>query len=304
MADSDPAACAFTVVTPTFDRAHTLPRVYDGLRAQTLDDFEWVVVDDGSTDGTRELVAGWTAESPFPIRYFRQENLGKHRAERVGVEQARGRFVATLDSDDLYRPEALETFLATWDSIPAAERETFVGVVGLCADVSGAVIGSPFPADVFDTTYTDLPLRYGVTGDKAGCGRADVVRSFELPDIPGERLALEQLLYARIARRYRIRCVNKVLMVKDYQATGLSAATRSNFVQNPRTAKLFFLEQLDLPGVPLRHVLRSHANHTRYALHARLLATAARDSPSKLLWLATLPFGALAYARDRWRRRG
>ena len=304
MAESVRAACAFTVVTPTFDRAHTLPRVYDGLRAQTIDDFEWVVVDDGSTDGTRELVAGWAVESPFPIRYFHQANSGKQRAERVGVEQARGRFVATLDSDDWYRPEALETFLATWDSIPAGEQETFVGVVGLCADVSGAVIGSAFPADVLDTTYTELSLRYGVTGDKAGCGRTDVVRSFELPDIPGERLALEQLLYARIARRYRIRCVNKVLKTVDYQPSGLSAGSRANFVQNPRTAKLFFLEQLDLPGAPLRHLLRSHANHTRYALHARLLASAARDSPSKTLWLATLPVGVLAYARDRRRLRG
>src|SRR5207237_1817583 len=106
---------AFTVFTATFNRAHTLPRVYDSLRVQTLTDFEWLVVDDGSTDGTRELVAGWAAQPAFPIRYFHQENSGKHVAENVAVREAHGRFTATLDSDDWYAPDALESSLAAWE---------------------------------------------------------------------------------------------------------------------------------------------------------------------------------------------
>ena len=294
---------AFTVFTATFNRAHTLPRVYDSLRAQTLTDFEWLVVDDGSTDGTRELVAGWAEEAAFPIRYFHQENSGKHVAENVAVREAHGRFTATLDSDDWYAPDALESFLAAWESIPAAERDSFVGAVGLCADPTGAVIGMPFPADPLDTTYTDLLLRHRITGDKAGFGRTDVARDYRFPVIPGETLIIELLVYSRLARHYRIRCVNKVVKIVEYQAAGLSATTprRNEFVRNPRTATLFFREQLDVPNLPPRAVARAHANHTRYALHAGLGRQSLRDSPSKMLWVLTLPLAAAAYVRDRIR---
>lgn len=296
---------AFTVATPTFNRAHTLPRVYDSLRRQTMTDFEWIVVDDGSADGTHELVHRWMDDAPFSIRYFRQSNSGKHVAMNVAGQQAQGRFVATLDSDDWYVPDALETFLATWESIAAAERDSFVGVVALCADPEGVVVGTPFPADPLDTTYVDLLHRHGVTGDKAGIGRTEVARAYHHPVVPGESLVIELLVYTRLAQRYRIRCINKVLKIVDYQPSGLSATRsdgRSNvFVRNPRTAKLFFREQLDIPSLPARAAAKAHMNHTRYALHAGLGVQSFRDSPSRALWALTLPVAGLAYLHDRRR---
>jgi glycosyltransferase involved in cell wall biosynthesis len=296
---------AFTVFTPTFNRAHTLPRVYDSLREQTMTDFEWLVVDDGSTDGTRDLVRGWAEESPFPIRYFHQENSGKHVAENVAVREARGRFTSTLDSDDWYTPDALESFSAAWESIPAGDQASFVGVVALCADPEGSVIGTRFPDDPLDTTYTDLVFRHHVTGDKAGFGRTDVARQYRFPVIQGETLIIEFLVYARLARHYRIRCINKVVKIVEYQPTGLSAVRStdrsSELVRNPRTATLFFREQLDVPGLPARTVARAQTNHTRFSLHAGLGLQSLRDSPSKALWALTLPVATAAYVRDRLR---
>jgi glycosyltransferase involved in cell wall biosynthesis len=296
---------AFSVFTATFNRAHTLPRVYESLRAQTLSDFEWIVVDDGSTDGTRELVEAWSAEAPFPLRYFFQENSGKHVAANLAVDETHGRFIATIDSDDWYTPDALETFLSTWETIPAEERDSFVGVVGLCADPTGAVIGDRFPSDPLDTTYTDLVLRHGVTGDKAGCGRSDVARDYRFPVIQGESLIIEMLIYARLAQRYRVRCINNVVKIVEYQATGLSATRSSSrsseFIRNPRTSKLFFREQLDVPNLPRRSVARAYVNHTRYALHAGLGVQSLRDSPSTGLWAVTFPIALFAYLRDRHR---
>jgi glycosyltransferase involved in cell wall biosynthesis len=298
-------APTFTVCTPTFNRAHTLARVRDSLCSQTMSDFEWIVVDDGSTDGTEALVRGWIDETPFPIRYFHQQNSGKHVAENVGAQQARGRFIATLDSDDWYTPDALETFVSTWETIPEAERESFVGIVGLCADTDGKAIGNPFPADPLDTTYTELTLRHGVTGDKAGCSRTEIAREYRSPVIPGETLNIESLVYARLAQRYRVRCVNRVIKIVEYQSTGLSASRsgrQSNeFVRNPRTMKLFFREQLDVPNLSATARARAHANHTRYALHAGLGRESLRDSPSKALWALSFPLAVLAYLRDRRR---
>ncbi len=301
MEGAAPLAHAFTVFTPTFNRAHTLGRVYDSLKAQTMRDFEWLVVDDGSTDETRDLIERLAGEAPFPVRYFHQPNSGKHVAENVAVHEARGEFIATIDSDDWYVPDALETFLSTWQTIPESERDSFAGIVGLCSDAQGSLVGTRFPADVFDTTYTDLALRHDVTGDKAGCGRTEVVREFRFPVVPGETLILEFLVYNRMAQRYRIRCVNKVIKVVEYQASGLSATRSTDYMRNPRTSKLFFLEQLGIRPMPTRVLLRAYANHTRYSLHAGLVRQGLRESPSKALWGATLPFALLAYTRDRLR---
>src|SRR3974390_2817293 len=95
---------AFTVFTATYNRAHTLHRVYDSLCAQTLHDFEWIVIDDGSTDNTAELIDDWAKAAQFPIRYFKQNHSGKHVAHNLAVREARGLFFLPLDSDDACLP--------------------------------------------------------------------------------------------------------------------------------------------------------------------------------------------------------
>jgi glycosyltransferase involved in cell wall biosynthesis len=291
----------FTVFTPTYNRAHTLPRAYESLTNQTFTDFEWFVVDDGSTDATTTLMQGWIEEARFPIRYVRQSHAGKHVAENLALQQASGRFIANLDSDDWYLPHALQTFLEVWESIDTNEQEQFVGVVGLCADVEGNVIGTPFPADILDTTYSELRSKYAVTGDKAGCGRTNVVRQYPYPIVPHETLIMEALVYTRIARSYRIRCVNKILKVNEYQANGLTHAGVRRYVENPRTAALFFLEQIIFVEASRRERLRQYTNLTRFALHGGLFLKSLRDAPSKAWWIATSPIATLLYLRDSGR---
>src|SRR5437764_8622953 len=119
---SQSCAPLFTVFTPTYNRAHTIKRVFDSLSAQTLREFEWLVVDDGSTDKTSELIAAWAKAVDFPIRYFRQEHSGKHIAYNLAVRAARGQFFLTLDSDDGCVPHALERIAYHWNMIPACDR--------------------------------------------------------------------------------------------------------------------------------------------------------------------------------------
>jgi len=292
-------AYTFSVVTATYNRAHLLPRTYESLEAQTFRDFEWLVVDDGSTDGTDSLVREWTRESSFPIRYLSQEQGGKHLALNHAASVARGRFLASVDSDDWYLPTTLERFLATWESIDPGIRDSFVGVVGLCSDPDGHVIGDTFPEPVLDATYTELRETYRVTGDNVGCARTDVIRRFPYPVIPGERLYIEIIVLDRISREYRARCVNEVLQVVDYQADGMSTGRRGQFVGNPKTAALYFREQCSRPGLSTKARAHAHANHTRYAMHAGTFRTSLRESGSAMWWLATLPLALGAYARDR-----
>src|SRR5690554_1988606 len=107
-------APAITVFTPTYNRAHTLPRLYQSLLDQIFRDFEWLIVDDGSTDGTKELVEGWIAEAAIQIRYIYQPNGGKHTAFNRGVREARSPLFASIDSDDMGLPHTLEAYFREW----------------------------------------------------------------------------------------------------------------------------------------------------------------------------------------------
>ena len=141
----------FTVFTAAYNARHKLDRVYSSLCAQTFRDFEWLVIDDGSTDGSRELIESWAQDCPFPMRYEFQENQGKHVAWNRGVTLARGELFLNLDHDDACVPQALERLKFHWDNIPNDQRAKFTAVTSLCVDEKGSLRGTRFPRDVIDS---------------------------------------------------------------------------------------------------------------------------------------------------------
>jgi glycosyltransferase involved in cell wall biosynthesis len=215
----------FTVFTPTYNRAHTLPRLYASLQRQTCRDFEWLVVDDGSVDNTRQLMQAWSAEADFPIRYIWQEHAHKKVAFNRGVQEACGELFLTLDSDDEALPEALDTFKQVWEDIPKNDRYRYSAVTGLCVDPAGNIVGSRFPTDILDSNSIETALRYRIRGEKWGFQRVDVLREFPFPeDVVG--LVPESLVWYRIAEKYLTRYVNVPLRVyhpgQDSLTAGLS----------------------------------------------------------------------------------
>ncbi len=288
-----------TVLTPTFNRAETLPRLYRSLLEQDSTDFEWLVIDDGSSDATGELVAGWIAEAPFPIRYRYQENGGKHVALNRGVDSARGRFVAVIDSDDWYLPSALGRLVAIWDSIPAEQRNGFAEVQGLGATPDGKLLGQ-LPMDVIDTNSVEIRSRYGVTGDTQGMLRTEVMREFPFPEDLG-RFVSEGIVWNRMARKYRSRYTNEVIAVKEYQPDGLTASGRIRNIRASRASLVYYSEYLAGGwSLPPRVALQTYANYVRHALHERVgPARQLAGVPSRAWWSVAAPIGLALYLRDR-----
>jgi glycosyltransferase involved in cell wall biosynthesis len=294
----DGYAYLFTVITPTYNRAHLLSRVFDSLRQQTLPDFEWVVVDDGSTDDTAEVVAHLAAKGRFPIHYHSQTNGGKHTAVNRGVQEAKGFFVAILDDDDRLLPETLERCCDVWYSIPPGQRDRFVGVTGVCVDADGKVIGS-LPQDTMDSDAIDLRLK-NLKGDKWGVQRTDVLREFPFPTDLG-RFVTEALVWNRIANHYRTRYVNQSLILKEYRPDGLTAHSVHTRMGSPRAAAQYYQElvALDRP-MPAQLKLSSYANFVRFSTHAGVPWTQQiRAVPSILWWFAGLVPGVVACLDDR-----
>jgi glycosyltransferase involved in cell wall biosynthesis len=305
---SQPASPTFTVFTPTYQRASTLPRVKAALEAQTFGDLEWLIVDDGSTDGTPELVEGWLASSRLDIRYIWQENAGKHVAFNRGVREARGELFLTLDSDDECVPEALEIFLSRWHSIPESERGSFSAVTGLCVDEAGNIVGQPFPRDPYDSDPLHIYFGGVGRGEKWGFQRTDVLRAFPYPEPAGVRFISEAVVWFAIAREYKTRYVNDRLRTYHADVTGArlshlnrtTALGRLVFHRDVVTAYIDFL-----PMAPLA-MAKSAINCSRYAFHCGMwplrLANGEHPVASRLLVAAFMLPGAIVFARDQVRR--
>jgi len=218
----------FTVFTPVYNRRNTLYRVWDSLQDQTCRDFEWIIVDDGSTDGVEDLLAQYQQQATFPITIIRQPNQGKHVAWNRAVDISKGELFLPADSDDSFVPTTLDRFRTAWESIPAQERGRFSGVNCLCIDPeTRSVIGQPYPQDRMVSDNLELCFRFGIMGEKWGVIRTDLLRQRPFPVIPGSCYPMTYLWFG-FARDYRVLCINEVLRHYYHdQPNHISASDRS-----------------------------------------------------------------------------
>ncbi len=298
----------FTVFTPTYNRAATLPRVYESLRLQTFRDFEWLVVDDGSSDGTEQLVKDWQDHSEFPIRYIRQQNQGKPAATNRATQEAHGELLATVDSDDACVPESLERLKYYWDAIPADQKDKFAAVTALCKDQNGHLVGDRFPHDVWDSDAIELYFKYTIKGDKWGFQRTDAYKEFPFPTppVPNPRFNCEGLTYLALSRKYKTRFVNEVLKIysiNDGAADHLSLLDPATMT-GPALFHKYVLDELTgwLFRSPWK-MFRSAINFSRYSFGigrgplAQLREL--RSWAARLLVALALPLGFAMSFRDK-----
>lgn len=287
------SSTTFTVFTATYNRAHTLHRVYESLCRQTFRDFEWLIVDDGSADESAALIAGWTHDADFPIRYLRQENQGKHIAFNRGVDEARGEFFLYFDSDDACVPEALERFLHAWQTIPEQERPQFAGVCCRCLDEDGHLVGDKYPADSFDANYLEIEYRYKVRGEAWLLHRTDILASFPFPATVTQCCIPETVVWHKIARRYRMRFINDPLRIYFQGAGGqLTRLTQKQRMKGRVVYAHPLFQEIDWFRYAPVYFLKK-------ALQYALLCTLARESlgtqyrrlpnvTARLLWLVSI----------------
>lgn len=299
----------FTVYTGTRNRAHTLHRPYDSLRSQTYRDFEWLIVDNDSNDGTTELVATWQAEADFPIRYIKHENRGHHGSSNRGVQEARGELFLTLDSDDGCVPDALERLKARWDEIPAEERGRFSAITALCVDENGKATGPPFPTDPTDSNPTELRYRFHVVGEKWGFQRVDVMRAHPYPTIPGYTGMMSgHLVWGEIGRTYLTRYINEYLgIIFLDQPDALTKGAPRDLARDAIGETLEARAVIDLHlryfrYDPIGYYLKA-AKYSRSAIWAgqslREQGAALTHLASRLLWVAAIPVGFAVYVGER-----
>ena len=292
-----------TVFTPTFNRAHTLPRLYESLKGQTCRDFEWLVVDDGSTDSTSELVRGWIDEGRFPIRYIYKENGGLYTGYNTAYANIETELNVCIDSDDAMPPDAVEKIVRIW-----RERGSglYAGITGLDYDMeSREPIGGLFPEGMDECFFPELYAKGIHRGDSKQVMRTDLMKEVAPQEgFPGEKNFNPVYMLLQVTDKYPVLLANECFCLVQYQSgDSMSGNIYGQYLDSPRSfAKMRLLE------MTLKH--GTFRNRFRCAVHYVAESMIARDpdwiknSPKKgLTLLAAAPGAFLYYYIARWKKR-
>ena len=291
-------AKTLTIFTPAYNRAYTLHLGYEALLRQTSKDFEWLIIDDGSTDNTRELVESWIAENKIPIRYHYQENQGMHGAHNTAYRLINTELNTCIDSDDYMPDDAVEKIIAFWRKYGSKQ---VAGIVGLDADFEGKLIGTPFKEN-------NVPIRLshfynqGGKGDKKYVYRSDIICNYpEYPIFQGEKYVSLGYKYELIEQDYPVLAMNEVLVNVEYRPDGSSLNMYRQYIKNPQGFAFIRKSSMQLAPTAKRRFMEAihYVSSSLILKNKRFL----QESPRKLLTLCAIPFGIAWYLYIQYKTR-
>jgi len=276
-----------TVFTPSYNRAHTLPRTLESLKRQKNKNFKWLIIDDGSVDHTKELVDQWLKEDfGFEIQYIYKENGGMHTAHNVAYQNIDTELNVCIDSDDCLADDAIEKILSTWEKV---KDKGYAGIVGLDADFQKKIIGTTFPKEMTETTLSQY-YASGGRGDKKLVYRTDIINQYpEYPVFDGEKYVGLNYKYILIDQDYKLYALNEILCLVDYQIGGSTHTMWKQYLNNPKGFAF-------LRNIYMQYNLSWRRNiiDTIHYISSSLLAKNkhfVKESPKKILTILCIPFG-------------
>lgn len=286
-----------TLFTPSYNRAYTLPRLYHSLTQQTHKDFEWLIIDDGSTDQTENIVRQFMNEKQIDIRYYKQPNGGKHRAINRAISLARGEWFFIVDSDDYLPPSSVQTAMEYARQISG--KTDFAGIAGTRCYPNGERIGGNASYEVLDTDPISLRERHCINGDMAEVFRTDILRQYPFPEYEGEKFMSEGVIWNTIALKYKLRYFNHSIYTCDYLQDGLTQNIRKHCRQSPCGSMLFTAGRMGNKRYRLSSRLKSAINYWRHTIHYR----GSRKGVFRPTWWSYLlyPLAFCLYRADLWK---
>ena len=287
-----------TIFTPTYNRAYCLPRAYEALKRQTSKDFEWMIIDDGSTDDTYDVVSGWLdKENGFPIRYVYKENGGLYTGYNTAIELSQTELTVCVDSDDYLTDDAVEKVLAFWQ---LHRDEGYAGVVGLDCLPSGETLGDPLPNQKA-INLIDLAIgKYAIDNrDRKIFVRTELYKAVAPMEVfPGEKDFNPHLLHLQISQTHDFLVLNENLCVVEYQPDGMTNTVWKQYLRSPRSFRATRLFDMSLRQAPLKYTVKKTIHYVSSCIISGEPCISA--SPRKLLTILLYPAGWLLTAYLRY----
>lgn len=276
-----------TIFTPSYNRSHLLPRLYESLKKQSNRSFKWLIVDDGSHDDTKQVVQSWIEENLIEIQYHYQENQGMHGAHNTAYEIIDTELNVCIDSDDYLADNAIGKIMDVWNK---NSNTNLAGIIGLDATNDGNIIGSLLP-DVKTATLSGF-YAHGGTGDKKLVYRTEIVKKYPKYGIySGERLVPLGSKYILIDQDYELLVLNEVICVVEYQEDGSSGTIFKQYKQSPKgfsEARIINMKY----GVRRKDRIRATIHYVSSAIFSKDYSFL-KKSPKPTLTFLAIPIGII-----------
>lgn len=281
-----------TVFTPTYNRRKLLTRCYESLKKQTSNNFEWLIIDDGSTDDTKEFVEKWIKENnKFNIRYIYQENQGMHGAHNTAYQNISTELNTCIDSDDYMPCDAVEKICDFWVKNGS---DIYSGFIGLDAFEDGQVIGSKMPEEYKSSTLFELYKKKGVTGDKKLIYRTELTKKYPYPVFEGEKYVGLAYKYYKLDEEYELLLMNEVVCIVEYQAEGSSMNMLRQYMRNPNGFAFYRRENMKNPMGGFIYKFKENIHYISSSLISKDRKFI-KESPCKVMTVLAIPIGLLLY---------
>lgn len=280
-----------TVFTPSYNRANLLTRCFESMKRQTNQNFIWMIIDDGSTDNTRQLIEKWKDEKfDFKLEYYYKDNGGLHTAYNEAIAHIRTELCVCIDSDDFMPDDAIEKILTFWKQYGSNE---YAGIVGLDYELNGKVIGDPLPnvksVNLIDLLTGKYPI---INGDRTTVVRTELYKKYApMKVFPGEKNFNPHYMHLQISKEYDFLVLNENLRFVEYQPEGMSASIFKQYKNSPNsfaeTRKLY----LSFPNTTLKFRIRHAIHYVSSCLLAGRVNVMLRETPCKTVTVLAIPFG-------------
>ena len=280
-----------TVFTPSYNRAYTLHKCYESLLRQTSKDFTWLIIDDGSSDNTKELVDSWINENKIEINYIYQENQGMHGAHNTAYKNIKTELNVCIDSDDYMPDDAVEKIINFWNK---NKRSDLAGIMALDAYTDGKVIGNKFPNELKESTYFDIYNKYGLKGDKKLIYRSELTSHYPYPIFEGEKYVSLAYKYAKLDSKYKLALMNEVVCNVEYMEDGSSLNMLKQYRRNPKGFAFIRIDNMKNPKASSKFKFKECIHYVSSSFISKNKSFF-KESPCKILTILALPIGYILY---------
>jgi glycosyltransferase involved in cell wall biosynthesis len=291
-----------SILTPTWNRAEYLEKVWTGLKWQEYSEIEWIIANDGSTDNTSKVCQDLKFKSKFPVTIIESNvRVGKPRMDNELIKASKGDFVVWCDSDDYLLPSSILRLVNIWQSLSPADQISFIGLTALCADKEGVLQSKPSTrSGMFVTTWSELDNVYQAQGDKLFFVKTEKIKNSSF--VEGDFMVTEGSMWLNFFEMKTI-FIPEIMKIMDRGAHNrISFSGKMEYCRG-KAYGLATCEKIkpSMPGFNFRFIWKL-ITYFRYCFHGDINIIEARNlwngNVGLIFWLMIYPLGFLLAIKD------